>query len=69
MSKLLNGLMLFLMTSPLLAAVGTDESAANAPSETVDMMWVIVFAVVFFGMIAYFFWHLWRNEKKRTPEQ
>jgi len=69
MSKLLNGLVLFLLSTPLLAAVGGDEVAGGAPSETVDMMWVIVFAVVFFGMIAYFFWYLWRSEKKHTLDK
>jgi len=68
MSKLLNGIVLFLLSTPLLAAVG-EEPGGGPPSETVDMVWVIVFAVVFFGMIVYFFWHLWRNEKKRTPDQ
>lgn len=69
MDKLITGFMLMLLTSPLLAAVGADEGGGGPPSEPVDLVWVAVFAVIFFGMIGYFFWYLWQNEKKRSSEK
>jgi hypothetical protein len=69
MNRLLTAITLALFSAPLLAAVGQEEGGGGPPSEPVDLVWVAVFAVVFFGMIAYFFFYLWRNEKKRTPEQ
>ena len=69
MNKLITAFMLALMSAPLLAAVGQEEGGGGPPSEPVDLIWVAVFAVVFFGMIAYFFINLWRNEKNRTLDQ
>ena len=68
MSKFLSAVMLFLISSPLFAAAKEME-AATAPSETVDIVWVIAFGVVFVGMIVAFFVYLWHTEKNRKPEQ
>jgi len=47
-----------------------DETAVNAaPPETVSVLFVIVFGVVFAGMITGFFWHLWMNERERKREK
>lgn len=59
--------MLFLVSSPLFAAAKEME-AATPPSETVDLVWVIVFGVIFIGMIVAFFVYLWHTEKNRKPE-
>lgn len=56
--------------APLLVACSVyaqDEAAGGPPSETVPVIWVAVFAIVFVGMIAGFFVYLWwieRNRKK-----
>lgn len=67
MSNLLSAVMLFLMSSPLFAAAREME-AGTPPSETVDLIWVIVFGVIFIGMIVAFFVYLWHTEKNRKPE-
>lgn len=67
MSKFLSAVTLFLMSSPLFAAM--KEMDPNAPAETVDMIWVIVFGVIFIGSIVGFFIYLWHNEKNRKPEE
>ena len=67
MSKFLSAVTLFLTSSPLFAAMN-EMDAANAPSETVDVVWVIVFGVIFIGSIVGFFIYLWHNEKNRNPK-
>ena len=67
MSKFLSAVTLFLMSSPLFAAL--KEMDPNAPAETVDMIWVIVFGVIFIGAIVAFFIYLWYKDKNRKPEQ
>ena len=68
MPKFLSAVTLFLMSGPLLAATKEME-AANAPAETVDVIWVIVFGVIFIGSIVGFFWYLWWNERKGKTEK
>jgi formate-dependent nitrite reductase membrane component NrfD len=68
MSKLLSAVTLFLMSSPLFAAM-REMDAANAPSETVSVVWVIVFGVFFIGLIIGFFIFLWHNEKSDKAKQ
>jgi len=68
MSKFLSAVTLFLMSSPLFAAAKEME-AATAPSETVDIIWVIAFGVIFLGSIVGFFAYLWHREKNRKPEE
>ena len=68
MSKFLSAVALFLMSSPLFAATKEME-AATAPAETVGMIWVIVFVVIFIGSIIGFFVYLWHTEKKRKPDE
>jgi len=65
MSKFLSAVTLFLMSSPLFAAA--KEMDPNAPSETVSVVWVIIFGVIFIGSIVGFFIYLWHTEKKRKP--
>jgi len=61
MSKFLSAVTLFLISGPLLAV--TKEMDPNAPSETVSVVWVIVFGIIFIGCIIGFFIYLWHNEK------
>ena len=67
MSKLISVVTLFLLSSPLLAATN-EMDAATAPSETVDMIWFIIFGVGFVAMIVGFFIYLWWNERNKKPE-
>jgi len=67
MSKFLSAVTLFLMSSPLFAAL--KEMDPNAPSETVSVVWVIIFGVIFIGAIVGFFVYLWHTEKNRKPEE
>jgi len=68
MSKFLSAIALFLMSSSLLAAAKEME-AATAPAETVGMIWVILFVVLFLGSIIGFFVYLWHTEKNRKREK
>jgi len=56
MFKFLSAVALFLMSSPLFAAL--KEMDPNAPSETVSVVWVIIFGVIFIGSIVGFFLYL-----------
>ena len=67
MSRLLTAVTLFLLSLPVLAAT-KEMDAASAPAETVDMVWVIVFAVIFIGAIVGFFIYLFMTDKGKKPE-
>jgi hypothetical protein len=67
MSKLLSTVTLFLLSLPALAATKEMEGA-SAPADTVDMVWVIVFAVIFIGAIVGFFIYLFMSDKGNKPE-
>lgn len=67
MSKLLSAITLFLMFSPLFAATKEMDEAAAAGG-TVDMVWVIVFAVIFIGAIIGFFIYLFMTDKDKKSE-
>ena len=66
MNKLLSMLFLFLLQLPLLAAA-QEREVANAPVETVSMVYVVAFGVIFLGMIVGFFVYLFA--KKEEPQQ
>ena len=66
MNKLLSMLFLFLLQLPLLAAA-QEREVANAPVETVSMVYVVAFGVIFVGMIVGFFVYLFA--KKEEPQQ
>ena len=61
MQKILSYLLL-LLSSPLLAAV-REEPAQSAPVETVSTIYIVIFAVLFVGMIVGFFIYLWMHDK------
>lgn len=66
MTTFLSGIFLFLVS--LLAQAQDNGGLASAPSETVSMVWVVLFLVIFIGTIVGFFVFLWWNEKKRGRE-
>ena len=51
------------------AATKEIESGANAPVDTVDVVWVLVFVVGFFAMIVGFFVYFWWLEKKKKKTE
>jgi hypothetical protein len=62
MSKSICGFLLFLATC---LAYAQERTAPEAPTPMADPIVVIIFAILFFGGIAYFGWMVWRNERKR----
>ena len=67
MRHILSSIFLFVLSSPLLAAL--REEPAAAPVETVSMVYVVVFGLLFVGMIVGFFIYLWMNDKKETQDK
>ena len=65
MRRVLSAVSLFLMSCWAFAATKEIESGANAPVETVDVVWVLIFVVGFFAMIVGFFVYFWWLEKKK----
>lgn len=68
MSKLVSAIVLFLMSSPLFAAAD-EAGAATAPAETVDVIWVALFGIIFIGSIIAFFVYLWHTERNSKPKE
>ncbi len=68
MSKFLSALTLYLLSSPLFAATQEME-AVSAAGETVSMVWVVLFVILFVGAIVGFFIYMWISEKKNKTEK
>ena len=70
MNKLFASLVLFLLSLPALAA-DLEDAAASAPVETVDMVYVVLFIILFVGTIAgfilYFLWQDDGKERQNPP--
>jgi len=66
MRKLLSAVALFLLPAWALAAV--NEAVANAPADQVDTIYVVIFGVLFFGLIILFFVWMWWDSKKKKPD-
>lgn len=62
MQSILSSLFLFLLSSPLLAAV-REEPVQSAPVETVSTVYIVIFGILFVGMIIGFFIYLWMSDK------
>lgn len=69
MSKALSTMLIFFVSSPLLAALGDEAAGASAPSETVSIVYVILFGIIFVGMIVGFFVYLWWLERKKPTDE
>lgn len=63
MSSLISAVALFLMSTPLFAAM-KEMDAANAPAETVSVVWVVVFVVLFIVSCVGFFAYIWLKDDK-----
>ena len=67
MNKLLSMLSLLLLQLPLLAAA-QERDVSSAPVETVSTVYVVIFGVIFVGMIVGFFIYLFMSDKKQGAE-
>lgn len=57
--------------APFLVACSTyaqNEGASIPPADTVAVVWVVVFGVIFVGMIVGFFVYLWWKERNRNDD-
>ena len=61
----------FTLTSLLAAtsALAQERAADSAPPETVPLIYVALFALVFFGMIGGFFAYMWWRERDAKAEK
>ena len=64
MRKLISAVPLLLMSCWALAA-NLEEAAGAPPTEMVSVWYVVLFCLLFFGMIVGFFAYLWWNEKNK----
>ena len=62
MQKFLSSAVFFLMSLPVLAAT-QEMDKANAPADTVDTVYVVIFGIIFIGMIVGFFIYLFMSDK------
>ena len=62
MKKFLSSAVFFLMSLPVLAAT-QEMDKANAPADTVDTVYVVIFGIIFIGMIVGFFIYLFMSDK------
>jgi hypothetical protein len=69
MKKLLSAISMFLMSCGLAFAATREMEGATAPADTVDVIYVVIFVVVFLASIIGFFVYLFLNEKKQKPDQ
>ena len=69
MKKLLSAISMFLMSCGLAFAAPREMEGATAPADTVDVIYVVIFVVIFLASIIGFFVYLFLNEKKQKPDQ
>jgi hypothetical protein len=65
MSGYLSALVAFLLACSVYAQ---SEGGGGPPAETVSLVWVVVFGVLFVGAIVAFFVYLWWNERKSKKD-
>ena len=65
MSRYLSALVPYLVACPVYAQ---DEMAGGPPAETVSVVWVVVFGVIFVGMIVGFLAYMWWSERKKKDD-
>ena len=67
MYKILSSIPMFLLSA--LAFAAKDPEAANAPVETVGTIYIVIFGILFVGMIVGFFIYLWMSDDKEPKEK
>jgi len=68
MQKFLSSAVFFLMSLPVLAAT-QEMDKAIAPADTVDTVYVVIFGVIFIGMIIGFFVYLFMSDKEANSDK
>jgi len=68
MKKFLSSAVFFLMSLPVLAAT-QEMDKAIAPADTVDTVYVVIFGVIFIGMIIGFFVYLFMSDKEANTDK
>ena len=68
MKKFLSSAVFFLMSLPVLAAT-QEMDKVNAPGETVDTVYVVIFGIIFIGMIVGFFVYLFMSDKEAKSDK
>ena len=68
MNKLIATVSLYLASGLALAA-NLDEAANVPAADPVSMLYVVLFGILFFGMIIGFFGWIWWNEKHRENDR
>ena len=69
MNKLITAVSLYLVSGLALAAVNLDEGGNVPMVDSVPTAYVVLFVVLFLGMIIGFFGWIWWNEKHRRPDR
>jgi formate-dependent nitrite reductase membrane component NrfD len=59
----------FLLLLSTLAHAAKEMDAPSAPVETVSMVYVVIFGILFVGMIVGFFIYLWMTDKSETKDK
>ena len=67
MNRILLPVVMFLLSATAYAAKELD--AASAPADTVSMVYVVIFGILFVGMIVGFFIYLWMSDKKKPEDK
>ncbi len=67
MYRILNSILMFLMSSAAFAAKELD--APSAPVETVGTIYIVLFGIIFVGMIVGFFIYLWMSDDKKPEDK
>ena len=71
MTRILSSAILYLLCLPVFAAVfaaAEEGTAANAPVETVSVVYVVIFGIFFIGLIVGFFAYMMRGGSDDKPE-
>ena len=67
MYKFLLPIFMFLLSNTAHAAKELDP--ASAPVDTVSRVYVVIFGILFVGMIVGFFIYLWMSDSKKKAEE
>lgn len=69
MHKFLSAIILYALSSPVLLAAMKDMEAPSAPAETVDMVYVVIFGIIFIGAIIGFFVYLFWTDRNPKSDK
>ena len=67
MYRILSSILMFLLSSAAHAA--KEIEAAAAPVETVGTIYIVIFGILFIGMIVGFFIYLWMSDNKKPEDK